>query len=131
MNLCMIHENRFASPLLTLCLLHGAFRSGTRTDAFVPVINRRIVVEVDALTLMVVDPRPAGNVGNAVVISSQPGGRFQAFIHHVVQALGFYLVSFNGVGNRLWGVVAEMMILAQHGAQPADLPEQPLLLVHR
>ena len=52
MNLCMIHENRIASSLLALCVLHGAFSRGTRTDAFVPVIDRRIVVEVDALTLM-------------------------------------------------------------------------------
>lgn len=73
MNLCMIHENRIASSLLALCVLHGAFSRGTRTDAFVPVIDRRIVVEVDALTLMGVDPLPAGNVGNAVVIASQPG----------------------------------------------------------
>lgn len=72
MNLCMIHENRIASPLLTLCLLHGAFRSGTGADAFMPVIDRRVVVEVDALALMGVDPRPAGNIGNAVVIASQP-----------------------------------------------------------
>ena len=73
MNLCMIHENRIASPLLTQCLLHGAFRGRTRTDAFVPVIDRRVIVEVDALTLMGVDPRPAGNVSNALVIASQPG----------------------------------------------------------
>ena len=32
-----------------------------------------IRLPVDALTLMGVDPRPAGNVGNAVVIASQPG----------------------------------------------------------
>ena len=91
-----------------------------------PVIDRRVVVEVDALTLMSMDPRPAGNVGNAVVIAPQPGGRFQTFIHHVVQALGFNLVSFNSVRDRLRSVMTEMMILPQHGTQTADLPEQPL-----
>lgn len=60
-------------PLLTLRLLHGAFCSGPRTDALMPVINRRVIVEVDTLTLVGMNPWPAGYVRNAVVIAPSQG----------------------------------------------------------
>lgn len=70
MNLLMIHENRIALSVLTRRVLQRTFRGGTGTNAFVPVINRRIGIEVDTLTLMSMDPRPASNIRNAVAIAT-------------------------------------------------------------
>lgn len=92
-------------------------------NAFKPVMHRREIGKVDTLALMGIHPRPAGDIGDAVVIAAKPGTLAKAPIEHAIQALRFHLIALNGVGHRLRSKVVEVMILSEHRPQPADLPE--------
>lgn len=52
--------------------LHGAFGGRAGPDALKPVVHRRISGQVDPVAFMGVDPRPAGDICDAVMLTSQP-----------------------------------------------------------
>lgn len=83
-------------------------------NALEPVMHRRKTGEVDTLALMGIHPRPAGDIGDAVVIAAKLGALAKAPIEHAIQTLRFHLIAFNGVGHRLRSKVVEMMILPEH-----------------
>ena len=72
------------------------------------------------------DPADAGHVGNGIAAGQKlaPG---KPRVHHAEQAVDLVGVAGDGVGDRFRRVTAEVIGLAGHRAEPADLPEQPLL----
>ena len=84
------------------------------TNAFKPVVNRRKTGEVDALALMGIHPRPAGDIGDTVVVAAQPGALAKAPVEHAVQPLSFNLIALDGIGYRLGGAVVKVVVLPEH-----------------
>ena len=72
------------------------------------------------------DPADAGHVGDGIAAGQKlaPG---KPRVHDAEQAVDLVGVAGDGVGDRLRRVTAEVIGLAGHRAEPADLPEQPLL----
>lgn len=60
------------------------------------------------------------------MIAAEPRRFLQPTVQNVVEPLRLNLIAFYRVRNGLRGVSGKMMILSQHGAQPACLPEKPL-----
>lgn len=52
------------------------------------------------MVFMSIDPRPAGDIRNAVVIATQPRRFFQPLVQHVIEPLRLDLEAFDGVGDR-------------------------------
>ncbi|KAI3489377.1 hypothetical protein L1887_46422 [Cichorium endivia] len=75
---------------------------------------------------MRIHPRPAGDIGNTVMIASEPRRFLQPTVQNVIEPLRLDLIALYRVRNGLRGVCGKMMILPQHGPQSARLPEKPL-----
>jgi hypothetical protein len=67
-----------------------------------------------------------GHVGDGILARHEfPVG--QALVQHPVEPVGLVGVAVDGVGHLFRRVDAEMVRLAEHGAEAAHLPEQPLI----
>ena len=71
------------------------------------------------------DPRIARHVGDSVFAADEVAPA-QSAVEDVVKAAGFVLVAADGVGDLFRRVFAEVVVLAEHRAESAHLPHQPL-----
>ncbi|MNP51523.1 hypothetical protein D3C76_1458490 [compost metagenome] len=71
-------------------------------------------------------PGVSRNISDAVVVAAQVRVLLQLGFQHGIQALGFQMVAFDGVGHRLRRVMVKVMVLPEHRPKARDLPEQPL-----
>ena len=81
---------------------------------------------MDALVFPVAQPGVNGHVGNGVHIACDVFTQRQLLVHHAIQALGFIGIAVYGIRNFFGRILAEMVVLAQHGTNPAHLEHQPL-----
>jgi hypothetical protein len=70
------------------------------------------------------DPRVDGHIGDRI-IPRHKGPVRQAFVEDAVETVGFVHIAFDRIGKLFARVLFEMMVLARHWAQAADLPEEP------
>ena len=94
-------------------------------DRQIPALDVGIVVEVDGLPLEPGDPRPCGDIGHRVVVD-QVLVAGEPLVEHAVEALRLGEVAFLGVSAFSLVEPDEMMDLAEHRADTAHLPHQPL-----
>jgi len=85
--------------------------------------------EIDLLPFVTRDPGPCRDVGDRIV-AGQIGPVDEAPVHHPVKAVDLVEVALDRVGNFFAGVAMEMIGLAEHRPEAADLPEQPLVDLH-
>ncbi|MOA59530.1 hypothetical protein D3C78_1841770 [compost metagenome] len=86
----------------------------------------REVLEVLLLALVRHNPGVAGHVGDGIFAADELAPIGQVLVQHAIEPGCFLDIAFNGIGNWLWRVLREVMILPSHRPQPTHLPEQPL-----
>src|SRR5690348_16140466 len=94
-------------------------------DRVVPAPHLRERFEIERCLRIRIDPRVARHVGNGVIVPGEERAPGEPSIQHIEQALGFVAVPLHRVRNLFRRVHVEMAVLADHGSEPAYLPEQP------
>src|SRR5450756_2117355 len=84
------------------------------------------LVDVLPLPLPAIGPADAGHVGDRI-LAGEEFAVLEPRIHHPVEPVDLIHEASDRVGNRLAGVILEVVHLPRHRAEPAHLPEQPLL----
>ena len=78
------------------------------------------------LALITARPTHASHVGNRIG-ARQEFAICEALVHHPEKPMRLITVALHRIRELLGRIVAEMIVLAEHGTEPAHLPHQPLL----
>src|SRR4030095_14759783 len=90
-----------------------------------PAFEIREIIQVLPLPFVQHDPRITGHIRDGIG-SANKFSVAKPFVEHAVKPLGFFGISLDRVSNFLVDVTSEVMILTEHRAEPAHLPEKPL-----
>ena len=91
-----------------------------------PALHIRKLIKVGLVPFVSRDPGIGGDVGDGVEIAGEKFSFGEFFIHHAVEAVGFFFVALDGVGDFFFRRAQEVVGLAEHGADAAHLKHQPL-----
>src|SRR5581483_9268334 len=105
---------------------HAALHRRPRLDRLQPALHMREVVDVLVLPFPEIDPADAGHVGDRI-FAGEKGTVLEPCFHHAIEPVDLVLVALDGIWQRLARIVLEVVELAGHRAEPAHLPEQPLV----
>ena len=111
--------------LVAFTALVGANGRRAAADGREPASEIREVVELLALRLVRHDPRIGRHVGDRVRTRHELAVG-EAIVQHAIEAVGLLDIALDGIGDFFGRIAREMMVLAGHRPEAADLPEQPL-----
>src|SRR5690606_2996524 len=94
----------------------------TRLETGLPGGNVGEFREVDTLSLPAERPAQTGHVGDRILICDIIAA-FELLVQHAVEAVGLVAVTVYGVRDFFGRIDAEVMVLAEHRAKTAHLPE--------
>jgi DNA-binding Lrp family transcriptional regulator len=103
----------------------GALHRRAGADCLEPALEIGKIRELLALPLMRHDPGIARHVGDRIGAGDERAIR-EPLVEDCIEAVCFLDVAFDRVGYFFGRVLAEMVVLARHWAEPAHMPEQPL-----
>ncbi len=101
------------------------FDSRAGGNGLVPAQNVGVGAEVDRLPLVAGDPGPRRHVGDRVV-ACEIFGLAEPLVENAIETLGLGEIALFRVRRLALVVFHEVMHLAEHGADTAHLPHQPL-----
>src|SRR3954471_22630751 len=91
-----------------------------------PALERRELLDVDALPLGKAQPRHGGHVGDGVLVASQVFGLLESAVYHAIKTIRFVLVAVHRVLDLLRRVAEEVVRLAEHRTDVTHLEHGPL-----
>src|SRR5690606_15499215 len=110
--------------------LEAALHRRSRHQRIVPALHVGIVVQVDLVPFMARRPGQGRHVCDRVFPAGEILVLRQMAVEHLVEALRLGGETLDGVGHLLLGETHEVVRLAEHRAEAAHLPHQPLQRLH-
>src|SRR4051812_7277470 len=116
----------FARTARVLQHIERALHRRSLEQRVAPALERRELLDVDALPLGKAQPRYGGDVGDGVLVASEVFGFLQPAVDHAIKTIGFVLVAVHRVLDLLGRVAEEVVSLAEHRPDVTHLEHGPL-----
>src|SRR5690606_32275558 len=90
-------------------------------------MKRWVIFQTNSLFVVRKGPRKYRKIGNADFVTSHISVGFrELMIQDFVESLAFVHIALDRIGNFLWSILREMMVLSEHRAKACHLPIKPL-----